>query len=131
MSYPFSTGGKPRDLAPTLLIRFTMSSVRFLLAVFVKRGGGVAGSRCSPRDAAWRLCKCCSWKRNRCLSPTPAEPSGISFTVEIRLHPNPNSVFSPAMLRRILFRSCDGIPSKFRRARRDPSLLLHREEGAN
>lgn len=117
--------GRSRDLAPTLLVRFAMSDVRSLLAVFVKRS--VAGSRCSPRGAAWRLCKCCSWKRNRCLSPTPlASPlqSGYAYT----LIPIASSA---AMLRRILFRSSSGIPWKFRRARRDPSLLPRREEGAN
>lgn len=84
MSYLFSAGGELRDLTPILLVRFTMSSVRSLLAIFVKHGGGVAGSRCSPRDAAWRLCKCCSWKRNRCLSPTPPAsplPSGYAYTL--------------------------------------------------
>lgn len=120
-----STQRESRDLAPTLLVRFAMSDVRSLLAVFVKRS--VAGSRCSPRGAAWRLCKCCSWKRNRCLSPTPlASPlqSGYAYT----LIPIASSA---AMLRRILFRSSSGIPWKFRRARRDPSLLPRREEGAN
>lgn len=38
-------------------------------------------SQCKPR----RLCKCCSWKRNRCLSPIPAlsrpspSPSGYAY----------------------------------------------------
>lgn len=37
-----------------------------------------AHCHCSSRGAAWRLCKCCSRRRNRCLSPD-YRTSGPSF----------------------------------------------------
>lgn len=94
---------------------FDSSGIYSRLVVPIKRDGtlGMAGSRvvchCSFRGTTWRLCKCCSWRRNRC-SRRLSHLRSLLYRVGIRLHPNPNITPSAATLRRILFRSSNEIP---------------------